>query len=29
MKLPRDRVAEPIDNGVGKPFAPADRTFRE
>ena len=26
MKLPRDRVAELIDNGV---IAPADRTFRE
>ncbi len=29
VKLPRQRVAELIDAGVGKPFAPAGRTFRE
>lgn len=29
VKLPRDRVQELIDNGLGKPFAPAGRTFRE
>jgi hypothetical protein len=29
VKLPRDRVAELIDSGIGKPFAPAGRTFRE
>ena len=29
VKLPRDRVAELIDTGVGKPFAPAGRVFRE
>jgi hypothetical protein len=29
VKLPRDRVAELIDSGVGKPFAPSGRTFRE
>ena len=29
VKLPRHRVEELIDAGVGKPFAPAGRTFRE
>lgn len=29
VKLPRDRVTQLIDNGVGKPFTPASRTFRE
>ena len=29
VKLPRERVAELIEGGVGKPFAPAGRTFRE
>jgi hypothetical protein len=29
VKLPRDRVAQLIAEGVGKPFAPAGRTFRE
>ncbi|MCH9730488.1 MAG: hypothetical protein K0U84_12590 [Actinomycetia bacterium] len=29
VKLPRGRVEELIDAGVGKPFAPAGRTFRE
>jgi hypothetical protein len=29
VKLPRDRVAQLIEDGVGKPFAPAGRTFRE
>jgi hypothetical protein len=29
VKLPRDRVARLIAEGVGKPFAPAGRTFRE
>ena len=29
VKLPRDRVAGLIDSGIGKPFAPAGRTFRE
>ncbi|WP_194905915.1 hypothetical protein [Catenulispora rubra] len=29
VRLPRDRVEELITAGVGKPFAPAGRTFRE
>jgi hypothetical protein len=29
VKLPRGRVAELIAEGVGAPFAPAGRTFRE
>jgi hypothetical protein len=29
VKLPRERVAELIDEGVGQPFAPAGRVFRE
>jgi hypothetical protein len=29
VKLSRDRVRQLIDAGVGKPFAPAGRTFRE
>lgn len=29
VKLPRQRVHELIAAGVGKPFAPAGRTFRE
>jgi hypothetical protein len=29
VKLRRDRVQELIGTGVGKPFAPAGRTFRE
>lgn len=29
VKLPRERVAELIGTGFGKPFAPAGRTFRE
>jgi hypothetical protein len=29
VKLPRARVEELIDADVGKPFAPAGRTFRE
>lgn len=29
MKLSRDRVTQLIDSGIGKPFAPAGRTFRE
>jgi hypothetical protein len=29
VKLPRQRVQELITAGVGKPFAPAGRTFRE
>lgn len=29
VKLPRVRVDELIESGVGRPFAPAGRTFRE
>jgi hypothetical protein len=29
VKLPRDRVKELIDAGVGKPFAPAGKVFQE
>jgi hypothetical protein len=29
VKLPRHRVEQLIATGVGKPFAPAGRTFRE
>lgn len=29
VKLPRDRVARLVADGVGKPCAPAGRTFRE
>jgi len=29
VKLPRQRVAELIEAGVGKPFAPAGKVFRE
>lgn len=29
VKLPRQRVEELINAGIGKPFAPAGRTFRE
>ena len=29
VKLPRDRVAELIDAGVGRPFAPAGKVFKE
>ena len=29
VKLPRDRVTQLIADGVGKPFTPAGRTFRE
>lgn len=29
VKVSRRRVEELIDGGVGKPFAPAGRTFRE
>lgn len=29
VKLPRERVAELIDQGVGRPFAPAGKVFRE
>jgi hypothetical protein len=29
VKLPRDRVEQLIADGIGKPFAPAGRTFRE
>jgi hypothetical protein len=29
VKLPKDRVAELIDRGVGRPFAPAKKVFKE
>lgn len=29
VKLPRTRVAELIEEGVGRPFAPAGRVFKE
>lgn len=29
VKLPRDRVQQLLEDGVGHPFAPAGRTFRE
>ncbi len=29
VKLPRDRVAELIDEGVGQSFAPARKVFKE
>lgn len=29
VKLPRERVAELITEGVGHPFAPAGKVFRE
>jgi hypothetical protein len=29
VKLPRERVADLIDEGVGQPFAPAGKVFRE
>lgn len=29
VKLPRDRVAELIDQGVAQPFAPAGKVFKE
>jgi hypothetical protein len=29
VKLPKDRVSELINAGVGQPFAPAGRVFRE
>ncbi len=29
VKLPRDRVTELIDQGIGQPFAPAGKVFRE
>lgn len=29
VKLPRERVAELIEQGVGQPFAPANRVFKE
>ena len=29
VKLPKARVQELIDQGVGRPFAPAGRVFRE
>lgn len=29
VKLPRERVAELIDQGVGQPFAPANKVFKE
>lgn len=29
VKLPRDRVQQLIDDGVGQPFAPAGKVFKE
>jgi hypothetical protein len=29
LKLPADRVAELIESGAGRPFAPAGRVFKE
>ncbi len=29
VKLPRARVAELIDQGIGRPFAPAGKVFKE
>jgi hypothetical protein len=29
VKLPRDRVAELVESGLGDPFAPNGRVFRE
>jgi hypothetical protein len=29
VKLPRERVAELVENGNGEPFAPAGKVFRE
>ncbi len=29
VKLPKDRVSELVQNGTGKPFSPAGRTFKE
>jgi hypothetical protein len=29
VKLPKERVAELVDAGVGKPFGPAGKPFRE
>lgn len=29
VKLPKERVAELIDQGVGQPFAPAEKVFKE
>lgn len=29
VKLPRERVQELIDQGIGQPFAPAGRVFKE
>ena len=29
VKLPRERVAELVESGVGRPFAPAGKVFRE
>jgi len=29
VKLPRERVSQLIESGVGRPFAPAGRVFRE
>ncbi len=29
VKLPKERVAELIENGVGKPFGPAGKIFKE
>jgi hypothetical protein len=29
VKLPKERVAELIDAGVGEPFAPAGKVFKE